>query len=131
MDLPDMKGVFKASLECGMSIELLLELMITQREEDSCPMCKARRKIKKEFLRIHDLYDKQGGKYNRDKSVYEYELFEKRDFALDPLSDFFSLTVNEVTKKPEINLSDAAGRAISSKRHKIDTKLICEGESSI
>ena len=126
MDAADMRQVFKVSLECGMSVELLLELMITQREEDSCPMCKARRRIKKEFLRIHDFYSKNGPKYNREKSIYEYELFEKRDFALDPLSDFFSISVNPLTDKPEISLSDAAGRAIATKQHKIDTKLICD-----
>ena len=59
----DAKSIFVCSDKCGMSIDLLLELMLNQRDEDTCPMCKARRRIKKEFLRIHDLHDKTAVSY--------------------------------------------------------------------
>ena len=50
------------SFECNMSMEMLLNLLMTTSDEPKCPICTARRKIKKEVLRINNLVDKDAAK---------------------------------------------------------------------
>lgn len=45
-----------------MSMEMLLNLLMTTSDEPKCPICTARRKIKKEVLRINNLVDKDAAK---------------------------------------------------------------------
>ena len=53
----DRKNVLDKSFECNMSMEMLLDLLTTTSDEPKCPLCEARRKIKKEVLRTNNLYD--------------------------------------------------------------------------
>jgi len=123
----DRKKVIDKSFECNMSMEMLLNLLMTTSDEPKCPICTARRKIKKEVLRINNLVDKDAAKkFNgRERSIFENELYEKRDFAVNPTTDFYSVKIDAVSKNTVVQFSDASGQAIASHEHTIDTKLLC------
>lgn len=110
-----------------MSMEMFLDLLITTADEPKCPICTARRKIKKEISRINNnIDDESAAKFQRPLSIYENELLDKRDFAVNPMSDFYSLSFDEGAQKTVIFFSDASGQAIASKKHVVDTKLVCD-----
>ena len=58
-------------------------------------------------------------------SIFENELYEKRDFAVNPTTDFYSVKIDTVSKNTVVQFSDASGQAIASHEHTIDTKLLC------
>jgi len=126
MSAEDRERVIKTSFECNMTMEMFLGLLITTADEPKCPICTARRKIGKEVVRINNLIDpKAAAKFSRPTSIYENELVEKRDFILNPTTDFYSISFDEEAKKTTIFFSDASGQAIASKEHVVDTKIIC------
>ena len=104
-----------------------MDLLTTTSDEPKCPLCEARRRIRKEVLRTNNLYDTEATEKfkGREKSIFENELYEKRDFSIDPKSDFFSIRIDPVSKATIVKFSDASGQGIASKEHAIDTKLLC------
>ncbi len=126
MSPADRKNVFDKSYECNMTLEMFLHLLRTQKQEDKCPICTARRRIAKEVNRINNYHDKTAEeKYKRPTSVYDNDLLEKRDWSTDPVSDFYSFDVDKETGIAHVMFSDAGGQAIASKKHIVDTKIIC------
>jgi hypothetical protein len=126
MSPQDRESVVKTSFECNMTMEMFLDLLITTADEPKCPICTARRKITKEVGRIHNLIDNGAAKkFRRPTSIHENELLEKRDFTVNPTTDFFSVAFDEEAEKTTIFFSDATGQAIASNKHVVDTKLIC------
>ena len=126
MSQQDREGVIKTSFECNMTMEMFLDLLITTADEPKCPICTARRKITKEVGRVNNLVDSDAAKkFKRPTSIHENELLEKRDFTVNPTTDFYSISFDEKAETTTIFFSDATGQAIASKEHIVDTKLIC------
>ena len=49
-------------------------------------------------------------------SIFENELYEKRDFSVDPKSDFFSVRIDPISKDTVVEFSDASGQGIGTWR---------------